>query len=451
MYFCSTRYTAMLNFLYKKTDNAPLVVFRILLGLLMIYHCVGHILDGVVYRLYIKPKVTFSFIGMEWLQPLSGNGMYIYFVVMAAFAVCFTIGFWYRLSTAMFTILWAGSYFMQKTVYNNHHYLILLLFIIMLMLPANTYASVDCKLNPKIKQRSMPVWYIWVFILQIAIVYFFASLAKFYPDWLNGRFTGFIIMKMRYPWITWLTYSHKFHLFIAWGGILFDMLIVPALLYKKTRNIAAIFCVGFHLFNWATLSIGIFPFLSISYLVFFYPPDKIRTLLLRNKPPLTEHELNATDTGSKNLLNYFFIPYFIIQFALPLRHHFIKGDVLWTEEGHRLSWRMMLKLKKGTTIFAVKDITNNQSFVYDLNKLLTKRQITNINGKPDMIWQTAQLIKKEYAKKGHDVAVYVTTKVSVNRRTSKLLIDPKTDLAHTKWNYFTHNEWILLYDDSTKN
>jgi len=185
----------------------------------------------------------------------------------------------------------------------------------------------------------------------------------------------------------------------------------------------------------------------MSYLVFFYPPETIRALLLPKKPPLTEDELNTTDTSSKNILRYFFIPYFLLQLALPVRHHFIKGDVLWTEEGHRLSWRMMLKNKKGTAIFAVKDRATNDSFVYDLNKILTKLQIKNVANKPDMIWQTAQMIKNEYAKKGRDVEVYVTAKVSVNRRTSRLLIDPKTDLAHTPWNHFAHNEWILLYDN----
>ena len=437
----------MFNFLYKKTDNAPLVVFRILLGLLMIYHCISHIFDGTVYSLYVKPKVTFSFIGMEWLQPLPGNGMYIYFWVMAVFAICITIGFWYRFSTAVFTILWAGTYFMQKTVYNNHHYLILLLLIIMLMFPANAYASVDSKIYPKIKQRSMPVWYIWVFVLQIAIVYFFASVAKFYPDWLNGRFTGFITRKVNNPYITWLTFNHQFHLFIAYGGILFDLLIVPLLLYKKTRNVAAILSVGFHLFNWAMLNIGIFPFLSMSYLVFFYPPETIRALLMRKKPSLTQDEINSIDVSSKNILRYFFIPYFIIQLALPVRHHFVKGDVLWTEEGHRLSWRMMLKNKKGTAVFAVEDKTTNDSFVYDLTKILTRLQIKNLANKPDMIWQTAQIIKNEYAKKGHNVAVYVTAKVSVNKHTSRLLIDPKVDLAHARWNHFAHNDWILLYDE----
>jgi len=436
----------MLNFFYKRTDNAPLIIFRILLGLLMAWHCISHIFDKTVYRLYVRPKVTFTFIGMEWLQPLPGNGMYIYHWVMGALAICVIFGLWYRYTMGIFTVMWAGLYFMQKTVYNNHHYLLLLLFIIMLLLPANAYASVDSRINPKISQRTMPVWFIWIFVLQITIVYFFASVAKFYPDWMNGRFPGLILTRFRNTPISGLTNDPGFHVFIAWGGILFDMFIVPLLLYKRTRNIGALLSVGFHFFNWVMLTIGIFPFLSLSYLVFFYPPDKIRALFLRKKLPLTEDELNVRDERSKSLLYYFFIPYFIIQLVLPVRHYFIKGDVLWTEEGHFLSWRMMLKNKKGTAIFVVKDRKTGESSLYDLSKLLTKLQIRSMATKPSMIWQTAQFIKKEYAAKGHDVEIYVTAKSSVNKRPYRLLIDPETDLAHTPWNHFEHNEWITLSD-----
>ena len=48
--------------------------------------------------------------------------------------------------------------------------------------------------------------------------------------------------------------------------------------------------------------------------------------------------------------------HFVVQLALPLRHHFIQGDVLWTEEGHRLSWRMMLRTRQGSIQFFITDV-----------------------------------------------------------------------------------------------
>jgi hypothetical protein len=70
--------------------------------------------------------------------------------------------------------------------------------------------------------------------------------------------------------------------------------------------------------------------------------------------------------------------------------------------------------------------------------------------RPDMVWQMAQRIKEEYRQKGNDVEVYAITKIGINGRPLKNLIDPQIDLAAAKWDYFFHNDWILLYDDEGK-
>lgn len=439
----------MLQFLHKKIDNAPLIAFRIILGVLLAWHCVHYLAVGNVYKIYMRPRVTFNFIGLDWLQPLPGNGMYWYYGIMALLGLCIAAGFLYRYTMGVFTLLWAGSYFMQKEVYNNHHYLLLLLCIIMLLLPANTYASIDSRLNPKIKRYSMPFWCAGVLILQMALVYFYAAVAKLYPDWLDGTFTGILLSHHHIPYTMGLLQNHYFHLFIAYGGILFDLLIVPLLLYKKTRNLAAVASVGFHFFNWLSLSIGIFPFLSLGYLVFFYPPDTVRRLFFKGKPAIDNVLPIETKYhyGYNNVLMCFFVPYFILQLALPLRHHFIKGDVVWTEEGHRLSWRMMLRFKSGKAVFKVIDRETGKQLDFEPKKLFTRLQLKNIAGKADMLWQAAQFIKKDYAAQGKDVAVYVTNYVSLNKHPKKLLIDPATDLTQVHWNYWGHNNWVLIYDD----
>jgi len=432
----------------KRIDNAPLIAFRILFGLLLAWNCVDYLTNGTINKIYIKPKVTLTFIGFEWLQPPSGNGMYWYYGLMAVCALGIAAGLLYRYSLGLFTLLFACTYFMQKTIYNNHHYFLLLLCIIMLVLPANRYASLDSYYKPSIKRYSMPQWYSWVFILQIAILYFFASMAKLYPDWLNGIVTGIIVGKFNISWLNFLLHNHYFHLFVAYGGILFDLLIVPLLIIKKTRKTAAILSVGFHTFNWLTLNIGIFPFLSLSYLVFFFPPDEIRKFFFRKKPALHDvKEPETSQTTNNILLRYFFIPYFIIQLALPVRHLFIKGDVIWTEEGHRLSWRMMLRLKKGTLTYKVIDKKTGKDLHYKLSDDFTTLQIKYLPGRADMIWQASQIIKAGYAKKGVDVAVYAISTVALNHHPPKAFTNPETDLGSVDWNYFGHNDWVLLYDD----
>ena len=173
------------NWLFKHIDNSALIVFRIIFGLLCFLESVGAIFTGWVKHTLVDPDFTFNFIGFEFLQPLPGNGMYYYYAIMGVFGLLIMVGYKYRFSMFAFTIMWSATYLMQKSSYNNHYYLLMLLSGIMVFLPAHKYASVDVKLNPKIKSYSMPKWCRWVIIIQLFIVYTYASVAKFYPDWLD--------------------------------------------------------------------------------------------------------------------------------------------------------------------------------------------------------------------------------------------------------------------------
>lgn len=429
--------------LYRPIDNAPLILFRILFGALLSWQVLDYMRSGFIKANFITPAFSFSHIGMEWLQPLAGDGMYYYFGLIGLTSFFVMIGFKYRFNIILFTIVWAGMYFMQKTTYNNHHYLILLIGFLMCFLPAADYASVDTLVNPNKKRLSMPYWCSGIMILQIAMVYFFASIAKLYGGWLDGTFLKNLLLNHAPTFLRGIYAQPWFYLTVAYCGLLFDFLIVPLLLWKKTRNIAFVASIAFHIFNKLHLSIGIFPFLSLSFIAFFYPPETIRSVFFWKKPPFVTPEKPPQNA----LLYFIFIPYFLIQLLLPIRHHFIKGDVFWTEEGHRLSWRMMLRGRSGTTEFKVIDNQTKQEIKYDLKKELTKKQIKSMQTKPDMIWQTAQRIRKSFADKGIDVSVYANSMVSINRQNEKRkLIDPNVDLGKAKWDYFWHNEWILLYD-----
>src|SRR5690606_17666074 len=118
------------------------------------------------------------------------------------------------------TIMWAAVYFMQKTSYSNHYYLMMLGGLIMRFLPAHKFASIDAKLNPSIKKNYMPNWILLVFIIQITCVYFYATVAKFYPDWLDGTVTSNMYTSMKkFPSFSELFKNHYFHLAIAYIGI----------------------------------------------------------------------------------------------------------------------------------------------------------------------------------------------------------------------------------------
>src|SRR6056300_1819802 len=106
----------MLNkWLFKRIDNSALIIFRIIFGLLCFLESVGAIFTGWVKTTLIEPQFTFSFIGFECLQPLPGNGMYVYYTVMGMLGLFVMIGYRYRLSILTFTLMWSATYLMQKS------------------------------------------------------------------------------------------------------------------------------------------------------------------------------------------------------------------------------------------------------------------------------------------------------------------------------------------------
>ena len=442
-----------LTFLFEEVDNAPLIVFRVIFGLLIFLESVGAIFTGWITKTLVEPEFTFNFIGLDFLQPLPGNGMYYYYAVMGAFGFMVMLGYRYRFSLSVFTIMWTATYLMQKASYNNHYYLLILVCGLMLLLPAHRYLSLDVKRNPSLKKLSMPRWVIILIIIQLWIVYTYASVAKIYPDWLNTTAVeSLLASKINYPVIGEYMTNKTLHYFIAYVGILFDLLVVPLLLFKPTRNLALLASVVFHIFNAIVFQIGIFPFLSLGFIVFFYPPETIRRIFLKNKKPFIRKKDDVLHIpNKKNIYIALATVYFIIQIGLPLRHWVIEDDVLWTEEGHRMSWRMMLRTKSGYISFKVVDKKTGKANYIRPRDFLSRKQAGMITSKPDVIWQFAQRIKNQETEKGRDVAIYAIGKVRVNKGPLKTFIDPDTDLAAVKWNHFAHHEWILPSNPEEKN
>ncbi|WP_067145005.1 HTTM domain-containing protein [Pseudotamlana agarivorans] len=433
----------MLNkWFFKHIDNSALIVFRIIFGALCFLETVGAIFTGWIRRTLVEPSFTFNFIGFEWLQPLPGDGMYYYYAIMGVFGLLIMIGYKYRLSMICFTLMWTATYLMQKSSYNNHYYLLILISSLMVFLPANTYASVDAKLNPKIQSNSMPRWCRIVIILQLFIVYTYASIAKLYPDWLDATAMEILMFgKRNYMLVGELLQQKGVQYFLAYGGILFDGLIVPLLLFKPTRKYAFAASIVFHLFNSFVFQIGIFPYLSLAFTLFFFPSEVIQKIFLKKKPHYDASEIIVPNY--KPIFSTIFFIYFIIQIGLPLRHHFIASDVLWTEEGHRLSWRMMLRTKRARTTYWIENKANGKRIKVNLRDHLTRKQVRTASAKPDVIWQFSQYLKSHYKSSGMDIGVYVDCQVSVNGKAYQTLVNPDIDISSVPWDVFKHSDWIL--------
>ena len=432
----------MNKLLFKQIDNTGLVLFRAIFGLLISIEAFGAIATGWVRRVMVEPEFTFNFIGFDFLQGFIGEGMYLYFAIMGIFGLMVMLGYKYRYAMFFYALLWSGVYFMQKTSYNNHYYLMVLLCWLMAFLPANKDFSLDAKLNPSFKSFAMPQWVKWAVILQVGIVFIYGSVAKWYPDWLDGTAPGLLLRSKKEYWlIGGLLQETWAHYVVAYFGIIFDLLIIPMLLWKRTRLLGFYLSLFFHLFNSIVFQVGIFPYMSIAFALFFFSSETLQKRFLPKKQLYAGDEIIIPKYN--NILIGLFSVYFIFQIGMPLRHWAIPDDVLWTEEGHRLSWRMMLRTKGGTLAIHIEDKATGKKEVYDYNKILSKKQRRVVKTKPDLLWQLAQKIKALEKEKGNDVAIYINAKVSVNGGPYFPFTNPEIDITNQEWKPFTHTEWLL--------
>ncbi len=322
----------------------------------------------------------------------------------------------------------------------------------MLIMPAHRRFSIDAKRKPRsFSAFTCPQWCLMFFILQMAIVYTYAGIHKIYPAWMDGTTIGlFFSGKADFFLIGPLLANETFQLLVAWGGIVFDLLVVPLMLFRQTRTLGFIMLVFFHLFNSAVFHIGIFPYMMIGMAVFFYPPEKVDQWFFKGKgqAAIGSHTLtpNLPSLRTQYLMLAGFALYFIWQAALPARHHLFDSNVFWSEEGHRLSWRMMLRSKSGFGKFLVKDRhdPDAQKERAAYQDRLTQKQKSKVATHPDMAWQVAQRIHAYYqAQKDRDVAVYYQGKAALNGRSYQRLIDPEIDLAAQEWPRFQSKAWVV--------
>ncbi|MBC3539511.1 HTTM domain-containing protein [Rufibacter sediminis] len=435
---------SFLTWLRQPVDNAPLIVFRWIFGLLLFLESGGAIATGWVKKNLIDPTVLFPFIGFEWLKPLPGNGMYFYYGVMALLGLLVMVGLFYRASITAFTFLWWGAYLMQKTSYNNHYYLLLVLCFLMLLMPAHAYASLDVKRKPALRSLSCPRWCLLLFVAQMTIVYTYAAIAKVNADWLAGIPVRVWFANKSHFWlIGGLLQQAWFQQLVVYGGIFFDLLIGPLLLWSRTRKWAFLLAIFFHGFNSAVFHIGIFPYLALGLCVFFFPPETIRRKFLRHKPALSAVPTPAPvlHMGEKSLL-LLLTAHLVVQVILPMRQWWFPGNTNWTEEGHRMSWHMMLRTKSGAAYYRVE--ADGNVFEEFPEKHLTPKQARTVATHPDLIWQYSQFLARKYWQLGYkEVKVFALTQVSLNSRPYQALVDSTVNLAAVPWQPHTPSPWVV--------
>ena len=470
----------MRRHLIAQTSAAPLAVFRILFGFIMAVSILRFALNGWIYELYVAPATYFPFV--DWAVPLGEAGMYALFAVMGLSAVGVMLGRHYRLSIMLFFLSFTYVELIDKTNYLNHYYFVSIISFLLIWVPAHRRFSLDARRRPALRVDTVPAWTITIFKLQLAIVYFYAGLAKLNPDWL------FEAMPLRL-WLPahahlpvigqWLAEPATAYLF-SWAGAFYDLTIVFFLLWSRTRLAAYAAVVVFHGMTALLFQIGMFPYIMMLCTLIFFPaafPERLLAALssagrglqqvgyrldglgpgrageaTRPTPPAPSaravHPPLAYRPGkfAAAALAALLGLHFAIQAVAPLRAAAYPGHLFWTEQGYRFSWRVMLMEKAGVALFHVLDPATGRSWQVSGLDHLTPNQEKMMATQPDMILQFAHFLEDEYRRQGlEDVEVRAEAHVTLNGRRSRLMIDPAVDLTEVAPS-LRHKDWILPFE-----
>ncbi|MEL6122785.1 MAG: HTTM domain-containing protein [Bacteroidota bacterium] len=437
------------NWLFGRVSIAPLVVFRIVFGALLLYSTYRTYSQGWIHELYIDP--TFHFAFFPWVRPLPGDGMYYVFGLLGVSSLGIMLGFGYRICAVLFFLLFTYVELIDKTYYLNHYYLVSILSFWMIWVPAHRWFSMDLLLFPSIRSTTCARWQIWIFRCQLSIVYFFAGLAKVNYDWLYRA----------QPMATWLPGKHQLpvlgsfmHLklvayLFSWAGCVYDLTIWIFLLWKKTRVLAYIGVLVFHIMTGILFPrIGMFPYIMITSTLIFFSSDFHERLLSLiggglKDDQVTSAELKSVSHGSR-WPTWLLIGYMVVQLFLPLRYLMYPGHLFWNERGYRLSWRVMLMEKNGYTSFIVRDPVRDVRREVDQSIYLTPFQEQQLRSQPDMMIQFGRYIGDRFvAQHGYSPEVYVKSRISLNARRSQVFTDENYDIYNNSHPF--RDGWIQAY------
>lgn len=281
------------NSLFYRADGASLAFFRICFGFIMLVECYRFYDHGWIEKYYIEPEFMFKYFGFEWVQALSGNGMYWLFGLLALLSLCIMLGLFYRLAIWLFFFSFTYVFLLEQARYLNHFYFVIILALVLAISPAHNQWSVDSMWLKKRKNDTVPWWSIFLFRANMEIVLIYAGVVKITADWLRLEPMGiWLAQRDNFALVlefadTVLVQWHYGHLFnqdwvvalASYSAIAIHLICAPLLLIKRTRMAAVFVYCLFHLSNHFLFTIGIFPWMTIASTLIFLDPSWPRTSL----------------------------------------------------------------------------------------------------------------------------------------------------------------------------
>ena len=449
---------ALYKHLYRPIDIASLAFLRIMIGILAFADLLGTwIYYHFWHNAFDPDQFQFTYYGFQWVNPLPEPFMSVLFVVLLGLSIAVTLGWHFRATAPLLFVGFCYTFLLEKAHYLNHGYLFCWVLLVIAISPSWRECSLDVWRKPEKQRSQVPFWTLGIPLFLMSVVYFFGGLAKINPDWLRAMpLKLWLQAKVDTSVIGPILEYEITAYFMAYGGLLLDLFVVPLLWWRRSRWLAFGMVLFFHFVNFLIFNIGIFPFLSVTLTSLFFPPSWPRQLLqwigkkwsflgkwqeIYRQRVVTETikaPIWQADHKWRNVVLAGLALLVCVQVFLPLRHHFLGKDVAWDENGHRYAWRMMLRSKSGHARFIVVNQQGDSTKVSP-RKELSNKQARKMPTHPDMILQYAHHLRDQYDAQ----AVYADIRIRLNGGSYTPYIDPEANLVEEEWCFIGVPDWVL--------
>lgn len=428
-------------------------IFRRFYGIINFILVIRYFSNGWIESYFKDPILHFHHFGMEWIHPLPYEGMLLLFILMGCLSLLIAFDIFAKFSVIIYTICFSYFHFSDATIYLNHYYLISVIGFLLSFLP-----------NQLSSKHRIPFYYVFFFRIQIGLVYFFGGLAKINSDWILEALPLSLWLqqvegKIGMPSIEYILLLPLTAYLFSWFGLVFDLLIPFLLAFSKTKKIYFYFLIIlFHSLTSILFPIGIFPLLMILLSTIYFSPNwpnnfikglKLSNIFQDRKKNFhllifIEKIQNSKFYKSiyfKDSKFYFLLIFITIQILIPLRSFAYSGSTLWTEDGIKFSWRVMVAEKVGDIEFTLSGIDPEHSnkitqITINPQLYLTPYQYRMMAISPEQIVQFAKFLENKYHNESWvEIKIFAKSRVSLNGSKAKPLISRELDLTQININH----------------
>jgi vitamin K-dependent gamma-carboxylase len=440
--------------IFERVDPGILCMFRVVWALVILYEVWAFSVNDYyqVRRKYFSSSILFPYYGFEFVKLCSFDQFVMILRVMQCSAFMVIFGCMYHVAMTSITLCFAYIFLLDETRFLNHFYLIVLVSAIMSFAPANSRVSVDSWMMPNLFYRKH-IYRYWYSLLQcqLLIVYVYAGNVKVNDDWLRGEPMRHWLLdqkdeKYDFVWRIgkWWIAPYLF----SYGGILFDMMIIPLLMGSKgiLFNISSIVYVMFHIMNKLVMGIGVFPYMCIGFLLLFVSKKSFSKML--GYDIIRYKKVAQCNTLKKQFMLLLLVIYMIVQLVVPLRWalYTTVDQHGWSDVASRFSWRMKAYDKECFNATVTIHLEND-------TKVIDPITMKHLNGYQHWMMIQSPFFSRRYAmwladaiellprSKGRP-KITMNTACSYNFRKPQPLFLPNTDLADPHLDTYNISSWI---------